>query len=576
MTPKNHGILYELDAFIEDQLDNSNLSIVSVCEHLGLSRASLHRVLTKNNLQSLSLYIRQKRLSKAKELLKNTDLRISEVADAVGINSPQNFSKYFNEAYSISPSNYKNKVKSVESNSEVYTIAVLPFTNLSNNQEQEYFSDGITDELTNVLSRISSMKVVGRSSSFSFKGKNDDIRNIGSSLGADYILEGSVRRSENKLRINAQLTNSKDGFQIWSSRYDREMQDVFDIQDEISLAILEEIEIKLLGKSTTNKLKRGVSNPEAYELFLKGRYHFNKFAGPVEYEKSIEFYKQAIELEPNYAAAYAGIASSYLNLWFYRFLDPAIGLREIREATSRALEIDDENPESLLALARMQLLIDWDFVAAEKTFLRAISFGSQLADLHGQYALLLSLRERKEEALNQFSIAIKIDSLSLFNNFYGGYIYWLCGETEKAMNIGRKLVELEPESWAGHAILGLNLFKKKEVFQAISELEIAKSTNYSGFTLSALGTIYGLNGQISEANFILAEMEELKKTKPVSNYDFGIVHSSLGNIDISSHYFETAIKAHEPSMLFFKFIIRDWLDEFKKDIRYTRLLDLLP
>ena len=566
--------LHKLASIIEERMDEENLSVNDICHELGLSRSHLHRILKENTGLSLSLYIRKKRMEKAAELLENPGLRISEIADAVGISSPQNFSNYFSQKYGLSPSDYRKQIP--EETPQSLSIAVLPFINLSNDQEQEYFSDGITDELINVFSRVPSLKVVGRSSSFSFKGKNEDIRNIGTALGADYLLEGSVRRSDMRLRITAQLSNATDGYQIWAQKYDREMQDVFAIQDDISQAILEEIEVKLLGKNNISPIPRTITNAEAYELYLNGRYHFNKFAGPAEFEKSIEFYRRAIALEPNYSAAYAGIASAYLSLWFYRFLDPETGLAEIRKATAKAIEIDSHDPESLLALARMQMLIEWDFEKAEKSFMRSLELSPDLAETHGQFALFYALTENEEKAINHLQTALSLDPLSLFNIFYGEYVYWLTGDNEKAMSLCRKMLELEPGFWAGHTARGLNLFHENNTETAIEALQLAKSLNYSGFTLSALGAIYGFSGQTNKARGILQEMNTLAATKPVSNYDLGIVYAGLGEIKQAVSYFEKAIEKHEPSMLFFKFILKDWLESYQTDIRYRQLLQKLP
>lgn len=550
------------------------LTISTICEYLGLSRSHLHRLVSEQFELPISLYIRKKRLEKAASLLENPELRISEIADMVGINSHQNFSNYFNKEFGMSPSDYRKQIP--EPVKDGLSLAVLPFINQSNDKEQEYFSDGITDELINVFSNVRSLKIVSRSSSFSFKGKHDDVRNIGKLLGADYLLEGSVRRSENRLRITAHLTNTVDGFQVWAQKYDREMLDILDIQDDISQAILEEIEINLLGKTAISFIKQQAYSTEAYELYLYGRYHFNKFAGPIEFEKSIEYYNKAISLEPNYAEAYAAMASSYLSLWFYRFLEPETGLVRIKWATNMAMQLNGKSSMSLLALARMQLLIDWDFQASEKSFLSSLELDVNNAEAHSQYALMLGLSDRFEEALKHLNIALKLDPLSLFINFYGEYVYWLCGEDTNATEICLKMIELEPQFWGGHTLMGFNYYKNGKKKLAIKELEVAKMSNYSGFTLGSLGSIYGFNGQKDKAIAMLEEMKNLANTEHVFNYDFGMVYASLGEIDISIHCFKKAIEKHEPPMLFFKSVLKDWLAPYQKDPRYIQLFNTLP
>ena len=243
---KTENVLVEkLNQLIEDKLENPTFSTDTICLKLGVSRSQLHRILIDETKLSVSLYIRKIRIEKAKNLLSTTQLRISEVADAVGITNPSNFSKYFFDEFNISPSEFKKLQEENElfEKQQIagFSIAVLPFVNMSNDSDQEYFSDGITEEIINVLAQVPSLKVAGRTSSFSFKNKNTDLRKIASMLNVNHILEGSVRKSGNKLRITVQLIKAEDGFHLWSENYDRELQDVFEIQDEISLAILEEV-----------------------------------------------------------------------------------------------------------------------------------------------------------------------------------------------------------------------------------------------------------------------------------------------------------------------------------------------
>jgi adenylate cyclase len=313
---------------------------------LGISRSQLFRILKDHTKLSSTLYIRKRKLEKAKNLLSTTEMRVSEIADAVGINSPQNFIKYFTEEFNISPSDFRKQIPlenaPVVNNSPIFSIAVLPFVNMSNDAEQEYFSDGITEEIINVLSKVHSLKVAGRTSCFTFKNKHDDLREIGALLNVNHILEGSVRKSGSKLRITEQLVNVEDGYHLWSEKYDRELADIFDIQDEISLAILKEVKLKLFGEENNRVFKRYTNNHQAYQLYLHGRFYHNRFAGLEEFKKAINYFESAIVIEPNYVIAYSGIASCYLNLWFYRHIEPNKSLPKMMEATKRALELDDE------------------------------------------------------------------------------------------------------------------------------------------------------------------------------------------------------------------------------------------
>lgn len=578
MSHQTSGNIEKLTVFLDENLDHLAWSLDAICKKIGISRAQLHRTIKEKTQLSVTLFIRQKRLEKAKILLSETDLRISEIAYLVGIESPPNFSKYFIEAYQISPTDFRKQgIIAKETPVPIETtdklsIAVLPFVNMSNDAEQEYFSDGITEEIINALTHIQDLKVAGRTSCFTFKGQSLDLRLIGQQLNVTHILDGSVRKSGNRVRISAQLIKVEDGYHLWSEKYDRELKDIFDIQDEISLAILKEIKSTLFGEEKQTTLKRYTNNPEAYQLYLHGRFYHNKFGGAEEFRKAIGYFEAAIALEPDYAIAYSGIASCYLNLWFYRHLPPTQSLPQMKQATEHALRLDSQITESYLALARMQLLYEWDFDSAAQTFKKAMMLNQTTAELHGQYALFLSLSDRHDKAQEHVLSALSLDPFSLINNFYASYIYWLAEDFDKAIAQGRRLVELEPAFWGGHLIMGLNLIAFKNYPEALEELEKALYLNYTGLTLSACGVLLGLSGEINKAKDILEKMAALNRTQPVDKYDLGIVHACMGEMDTACVYFEKAIEDHEPPMLFFKYIVRDWLNPFKSDPRYHQLL----
>ncbi|MCE6992667.1 AraC family transcriptional regulator [Dyadobacter sp. CY323] len=452
------------------------------------------------------------------------------------------------------------------------SIAVLPFINLNNDPEEEYFSDGVTEEIINVLSRVPGLQVAGRTSSFTFKGKTEDLRWISEQLHVHHILQGSIQSVGNQLLIHARLVHAADGDEIWSEKYDREMDDIFDIQDEIALAILSAVKVQLLGEEPAITFKRYTNNKEAYQLYLRGRFYHNKFAGKDEHQKAISYFESALALEPTYAIAYAGIASCYLNMWFYRHMPAKNALPLLKKATEQALALDNGIAESYLALARMQMLYEWDFTSASATFKKALELNWNTADLHGQYALYSALTGNYAEAVSQISLALSLEPFSLINHFYAGYVYWISENFENAVAQGRKLVELDPSFWGGHMITGLNLITLKNYAEAQEALEMALEINYNGITLSACGVLFGLSGEPESAHDILTQMVSLSKTQVVANYDMGIVHASVGEADTALGYFKTAIDLHEPPMLFFKFIIRDWLSGDRHDARYEALV----
>ncbi|RRB07610.1 helix-turn-helix domain-containing protein [Larkinella rosea] len=577
MTQTGNGVLTKLNTFLDENLSHLALPSDAICRKVGLSRSHLYRIIKEHTDLSITLYIRQKRLEKSRELLTETDLRVSEIAYLVGIESPQNFSKYFASAFHLSPTEYRNqaqlgKTAPVSPPVPKASIAVLPFLNLSNDADQEFFSDGVTEEIINALSHVPDLQVAGRTSSFAFKGKNQDLRQIGEQLNVTHILEGSVRKAGQKLRITAQLIKVADGYHVWSEKYDRELNDIFDIQDEIALAILKEVKVQLLGVNQNAVLKRYTLNADAYLLYLHGRFYHNKFAGFDEFNRAIGYFQSAIDREPTYAIAYAGIASCYLNMWFYRHLPSAVCLPLMKQATEQAIQLDNTVPESYLALARMQLLYQWDFSSAATSFKKALELNWNTAELYGQYALYWGLMGYHAKAEEQIRLALTLEPFSLINNFYAGYGYWMAGKFEKAIDQGKRLAALEPTFWGGHLITGLNLITLQNYAEARPALETALHLHYNGITLSALGALWGLTGETEKARQVLAEMEILNTTQAVAQYDRGIVHACLGEVETACGYFQSAIDQHEPPMLFFRFIVRDWLAGSRYDAQYERLI----
>ena len=341
------------------------------------------------------------------------------------------------------------------------SIAVLPFVNMSNDADQEYFSDGISEEIINVLAQAPGLKVIGRTSSFAFKGKNIDLKVIGQQLNVTHLLEGSVRKSGNKLRVTAQLISVADGFHLYSEKFDRELEDVFAIQDEIALSILEAIKIKLLGTQKESLVRRYTDNVEAYELYLKGRFHHNKFT-PDDLKKAVHYYEKAILLQPDYAIAYAGISSCYINMWAFNFLLPDQSIPPMLAAAEKALNIDDQIAESHLEMGRVKLHYEWKYEEAVAKFDRAISLNPNSADCHIQLGFCAAFKNDYQKAMEHAVIAESLDPFSLMNLWYVGVIYLVVGDTEKILSKGMRLIDLEPHFFGGHMWAGAaNMFLGK-------------------------------------------------------------------------------------------------------------------
>jgi adenylate cyclase len=468
----------------------------------------------------------------------------------------------------------KKKVEKgeIEIKSDVInSIAVLPFANMSSDPEQEYFSDGISEEIINMLAQVPGLKVAGRTSAFSFKGMNQDLRHIGGQLNVNHILEGSVRKSGNKIRITAQLIKVADGYHVWSEKYDRELEDIFDIQDEISLAILNAIKIKLFGAAKEALLKKYTDNTEAYQLYLHGRFYYNK-SGADGFNKAIDYYTAAIKIEPDYALAYAGIGYSYLYLWFFNYSPPEKCLPLAKQSIQQCLQLDNEISESHSVLGVMKLLYEWDFAEASIEFKKAIALNPNYAEAHFYYAMGMAIFGNHKEAIKHASIAYNLDPFSLWINLNVGVVYMLMGDYEKELEFGRKLIELEPSYFGGHLLAGGGLMNFKRYEAAVPECEIAVHLSYGSLTLRYLGLIYGLVGEKVKAREVLEKMENLITDRWVGNFDMSIVYMALGEFENAFKYFEKAIEKHEGTMIFLQNNIRHF-PEFEQDPRTKQLLE---
>ncbi|MGB5377582.1 adenylate/guanylate cyclase domain-containing protein, partial [Muriicola sp.] len=334
------------------------------------------------------------------------------------------------------------------------SIAVLPFVNMSSDPEQEYFSDGITEEIINVLAQVPVLKVIGRTSSFAFKGKNMDLKEIGEKLRVTHILEGSVRRAGNKLRITAQLIKVSDGFHLYSEKFDRELEDIFAIQDEISLAILDAIKIKLLGAEKKAVVKKYTDNVEAYKFYMKGRYHFNKLS-PNDFLKAIEYFQAAIDIDATYAIAYADMGTCYWDMAYSLWAPGEQIIPKALTAINKGLELDPESDVCHVAKGRFLLWSDWDFEQAAMELEKVIQINPNNVEGLRQLGVLNILQGNYAIALIYYKKAEDLDPLSLLGLTYTGQQQWFGGFFDKMLVYGNRLITLEPNFFGGHQVLGM-------------------------------------------------------------------------------------------------------------------------
>ena len=431
------------------------------------------------------------------------------------------------------------------------SIAVLPFVDMSPAKDQEYFSDGMSEELLNLLSKIQSLKVISRTSSFSFKGKNLDVRKIGENLGVANILEGSIRKSGNIIRITAQLIEVKNGAHLWSETYDREMKDVFALQDEISKMIVDILKIKLSGNQTNQLAGSFTKNPEAYEDYLKGRYHWNTRTDE-GIKKAIGYFEDAIRKDSNYAAAYSGLADTYLTLYDYELISFDESTSKAKAAAQRALKLNENLAEAHNSLAHIDLH-EWKWESAEEGFRKAITIDPSYILAHHWYALCLTAMGKTNEAVTQMEKARELDPLSSRINADLGMAYLSAGRYDDAIGQEQKTLDLNPKSAGARWIRGMAYQQKKMFEQAIKDYQSALglSPNNPNF-LAALGHVYASSGNIPAAHKILDTLFVVKKQEPVSPFFFALVYAGLNDKEKALEWLQKAFEEKSGSVRYLK------------------------
>jgi len=348
------------------------------------------------------------------------------------------------------------------------SIAVLPFANLSADSSNQYFCDGLAEELINALAKLEQIRVVARTSAFSFKGKEADIREIGRKLKVSTVLEGSVRKSGNRLRITVQLINAVNGYHLWSERYDSEMQDIFDVQDEITLAIVGALKLKLLGKEKSAILKHHTGNPKAYLLYLKGQYYRWKTA-PEEFRKCCDYFERAVNADPAFALGYFGLNSYYGYGSAWGVLPPDEGWPKAHAALTKALELDGTLPEAHLSLAAFLLVHDRNWAGAEKEIKRVLALNPKLAEIHHLYSFYFLTLGRFDDAITEGRRALESDPLSLIYGRSLGMCLYFSRRYDEAIAQYHETLELDQNNVSVHELLGIAYEQQGRRGEAIAE-----------------------------------------------------------------------------------------------------------
>jgi len=451
------------------------------------------------------------------------------------------------------------------------SIAVLPFADLSPEKDQEYFCDGLSEEIINALTKIKGLRIVARTSAFSFKGEKIDVREIGKKLNVETVLEGSVRKADARLRITAQLINVADGYHLWSEKYDRDMEDIFAIQDEVTLAIVDKLKVELMVGEKVELTKRHTVDLDAYNLYLKGS-HFMRQMTKESLQKSLKFFEQATEKDPNYAMAYVGIASYYNNLGFYNFVSPKMSFLKAVKYIKKALEIDNNLAAAHTVFAFSKTLYEWDWDGAEKEFKQSIELNPNRASTHTLFAHYLWVMGRFDEAVAEGKLAQELNPLSCGAVTTMGTIFMTARQYDRSIEEYEKALEIDPNYFDAHLWLAFPYFLKGMIDEAVATIEKAMVISGGGppFLRALLAYIYASSGKKSEAKKILSKMQEQSKKTYIANWMLATIHAGLGQKDKAFELLEASFKEHEHWLIYLK--VSPVVDNLRSDPRFKKLL----
>jgi TolB-like protein/DNA-binding winged helix-turn-helix (wHTH) protein len=412
----------------------------------------------------------------------------------------------------------------------ITSIAVLPFANETGDPNAEYLSDGISESLINSLSQLPGVKVIARSSAFKYKGREVDLKEVAKALGVEAILAGRVTQRGENLSISVELVNASDKTQMWGEQYDRKMSDLLAIQREIASEIVEKLKPKVSGEEK-RAAKHYTESNEAYQLYLKGRFHWNKRTAEA-LKKSIEYFNQAIDKDPSFALAYAGLADSYVVPG--NRLPPREAMPKAKAAAMRALELDDTLAEAHASLGRVFAAYDWDWPNAEKEYKRAIELNPRYATAHQWYGGYLSVIGRSNEAIAERKRAVELEPLSLVINFELGVAFYYDRDYDRAIEQFQKTLELDQNFAPAHNFLPAAYEQKGMYNEAIAEFKKAiplTAGSESSLSKAGLGHVYGLSGKKNEARTLLDELKQISAQEFLPATSVALIYAGLGEKD---------------------------------------------
>ena len=455
---------------------------------------------------------------------------------------------------------------------EEKAIAVLPFENFSSEDEQEYFCDGITEELINALTQVDGLRVVARTSAFAFKGQHRDIRKIGEELNVRTVVEGSVRKAGDQLRITAQLINTPSGYHVWSQRYDRELKDVFAMQEEIAQSIVRALSIRLIGPAERPLVSKHTDNLEAYDLYLKGLHRWHKQTTE-DMNRAVQNFEQAITKDPNFAPAYVGISDCYRLQGWWGALPAREAMQKAKVAATKAVEIDDTFGAAHRVLAGV-LGHTWeDWPGAEQGFRRAIELNPADAITHASYGIVLLFPlGRAEESIDQLRQARDLDPLSAFHTTCLGWALHMGRRFDEAIDQASEALELDSDFYLAHLVMGWAYEQKSQFDEAIDSFESAKaSAGPIPVVLGSLAHGYALRGSTDEAADLLDQLKETSVERYIPPIDIAVGYAGLGKKEDALEWLEKAYLDRTPRLTSVRLDPR--FDELRAEARFGTLMN---
>jgi len=449
------------------------------------------------------------------------------------------------------------------------SIAVLPFDNLSRDPDNAYFAEGVQDEILTRLAKVADLKVISRTSTQHFKSAPDNLPQIAKQLGVAHILEGSVQKSGEQVRVNVQLINALTDAHLWGDTYDRKLTDIFAVESDIAKTIADALQAKLTGSEKNSIAKAPTTNPEAYELYLKGRFFWNKRSG-VDLRKAIDYFNQAIAKDPNYALAYAGLADSYMLLPNYGGASTKEAVAPARAAVTKALQLDDSLAEAHASFGLLNTL-ELHLEQAVGDFERAIQLNPNYATAHHWLMLGQLALGRFDQAIAEGKRATELDPLSLIINADFSWAYFCARRSDQAETQARKTLEIDPRFFLAHYYLGgISQFKGR-LNEAISEFQKAVELNNDAYSLAMLGRAYARAGKKDEAQKILARMNEEAKSRYIAPYAWALIRLGLGEKERAIDELDRAYQTGDTNYLFV-IKVDPLLDELRGDPRFDALV----